>query len=98
MAAFKTPKELGYRFPAEWEQQEAIWFAWPVRRTLWSECFDCVRKKVAALYVLAARYLNFVVLNGAVLVPAYSQSKNDAAALKIIGYCFPSWEIVADRL
>lgn len=56
MAAFKTPKELGYRFPAEWEQQEAIWFAWPVRRTLWPECFDRVRKQLAALYVLAARY------------------------------------------
>ena len=56
MAAFKTPKELGYRFPAEWEQQEAIWFAWPVRRNLWPDCFDRVRKQLAALYVLAARY------------------------------------------
>ena len=56
MAAIKTPKELGYRFPAEWELQEAIWFAWPVSRTLWPDCFDRVRKQVAALYVLAARY------------------------------------------
>ena len=56
MAAFKTPKELGYRFPAEWERQEAIWFAWPVRRTLWPDCFDRVRKQFAALYVLAAHY------------------------------------------
>ena len=56
MAEIKTPKELGYRFPAEWELQEAIWFAWPVGRTLWPDCFDRVRKQVAALYVLAARY------------------------------------------
>ena len=25
-----------YRWPAEWEPQAAIWFAWPVREDLWS--------------------------------------------------------------
>jgi agmatine deiminase len=25
----KTPKALGYTFPAEWEKQEATWFSWP---------------------------------------------------------------------
>ena len=25
----KTPRELGYRMPAEWESHEAIWLAWP---------------------------------------------------------------------
>ena len=44
---------------------------------------------------LAASYLNFVVLNGAVLVPTYGQPKNDATALEIIGDCFPDREIVA---
>ncbi|MEC8209233.1 MAG: agmatine deiminase family protein, partial [Verrucomicrobiota bacterium] len=62
MAAIKTPKELGYRFPAEWERQEAIWFAWPVRKTLWPDCFDRVRKQFAALYVLAAHYQHVRVL------------------------------------
>lgn len=47
---------MGYRFPAEWETQEAIWFAWPVRRSLWPDCFDRVREQLAALYVLAARF------------------------------------------
>lgn len=56
MSRLQTPKELGYRFPAEWEPQAAIWFAWPVRRTLWPDCFDRVREQLAALYVLAARY------------------------------------------
>ena len=56
MTKLKTPKELGYRFPAEWEPQAAVWFAWPVRRTLWPDCFDRVRGQLAALYVLAARF------------------------------------------
>jgi agmatine deiminase len=56
MSRLVTPKELGYRFPAEWEPQAAIWFAWPVRRSLWPDCFDRVRGQLAALYVLAARY------------------------------------------
>lgn len=25
----KTPAELGYRFPAEWEAQSGTWFSWP---------------------------------------------------------------------
>lgn len=62
MAQVMTPKELGYRFPAEWEQQEAIWFAWPVRRTLWPDCFDTVREQLAQLYVLAARFQTVRVL------------------------------------
>ena len=44
---------------------------------------------------LVASYLNFVVLNGAVLVPTYGQPKNDATALEIIGDCSPDREIVA---
>lgn len=27
--AGKTPRELGYRMPAEWEKHDAIWLAWP---------------------------------------------------------------------
>lgn len=24
-----TPREMGYRMPAEWEQQTAVWLQWP---------------------------------------------------------------------
>ena len=50
------PKELGYRYPAEWVPQEAVWFAWPVRDDLWPGVPDRVRHRMAELYVLAARY------------------------------------------
>lgn len=31
----KTPRELGYRMPAEWDQHEATWLAWPHNREDW---------------------------------------------------------------
>jgi len=31
----KTPAELGFRMPAEWEPQEAVWLSWPHRRSTW---------------------------------------------------------------
>jgi agmatine deiminase len=52
----RTPKELGYRFPAEWEPQAAVWFAWPTREDLWVGVLPQVREQLAALYVLAARF------------------------------------------
>ena len=43
---------------------------------------------------LPATYANFLVVNGAVLVPTYAQSDLDAAAMKTIGEAFPGREIV----
>ena len=41
-----------------------------------------------------ASYANFLVINGAVLVPQFRQPKRDAAAREIIGRCFPGREII----
>ncbi len=35
MAAKKTPAALGYRMPAEWEPQEAVWYSWPHKLSTW---------------------------------------------------------------
>lgn len=43
---------------------------------------------------LPATYANFVILNGAVIVPTYNQPDNDAAALNTIREAFPDREIV----
>ncbi len=32
-----TPKSLGYRMPAEWESQEAIWLTWPHNKLTWPD-------------------------------------------------------------
>ena len=43
---------------------------------------------------LPATYANFLVINGAVLVPTYDQSDLDAEAMRVIGEAFPDREIV----
>ncbi len=60
--AHHSPKQLGYRFPAEWEPQEAVWFAWPTRTDLWGARNALVRQQLAELYVLAARFQTVRVL------------------------------------
>ena len=43
---------------------------------------------------LPATYANFLIMNGAVLVPTYDQPNLDAEAMKLIGEVFPDREIV----
>ena len=43
---------------------------------------------------LPATYANYLVINGAVLVPTYNQPDLDAEALRIIGEAFPDREII----
>ena len=41
-----------------------------------------------------ASYANFIIINGAVLVPTFRQKKRDAEACGIIGGCFPGREVI----
>jgi len=43
---------------------------------------------------LPATYANYLVINGAVLVPTYAQPDLDAEALRIIGEAYPDREII----
>lgn len=37
-----TPKSLGYRFPAEFEQHEATWLSWPHKEASWPGKLDVI--------------------------------------------------------
>jgi len=37
-----TPRELGYRMPAEWERHESTWIAWPHNRDDWPGKFETI--------------------------------------------------------
>ena len=47
LTSSKTPTELGYRMPAEWEKHDAIWLSWPHDPTTFPDCVE----KVEATYV-----------------------------------------------
>jgi len=38
-----TPAKLGFSMPAEWEQHEATWLAWPHHRSDWPDKLDTIR-------------------------------------------------------
>lgn len=42
MPADRTPAELGFRMPAEWEPQEAVWLSWPHNPETWPGAFESV--------------------------------------------------------
>src|ERR1035438_457330 len=39
----RTPQTLGFSMPAEWEEHEATWLAWPHNPTDWPDKLDIVR-------------------------------------------------------
>ena len=51
-----TPRELGYRMPAEWERHEATWLAWPHNPEDWPGKFQAIPWLYAEIVrLLAAR-------------------------------------------
>ena len=42
MSFAATPKSLGYRFPAEFEEHEATWLSWPHKEASWPGKLDAV--------------------------------------------------------
>lgn len=48
-----TPRELGYRMPAEWEPHEATWLSWPHKEASWPGAFE----SVPGIFVEIARHL-----------------------------------------
>ena len=46
----KTPAELGYRMPAEWEPHEATWLSWPRRTGIsFPDAYDAVLPALAKM-------------------------------------------------
>jgi agmatine deiminase len=44
---------------------------------------------------LPMSYANFLIINGAVLMPAFRQPRRDAEAAEVLGACFPGREVIA---
>src|SRR4051812_2416637 len=52
----KTPRELGYRMPAEWEPHEATWLAWPHNPEDWPGKFQAIPWLYAEIVRLLAAH------------------------------------------
>lgn len=55
-AAKKTPASLGFRMPAEWESQAAIWLSWPHRQKTWPRNYAPIPAKFAEIAATISRY------------------------------------------
>jgi agmatine deiminase len=51
-----TPRELGFRMPAEWEPHEATWLAWPHERSDWPGKFAPIPWVYCEVVRLLARF------------------------------------------
>src|SRR5208283_1066432 len=54
-AARETPAALGFRMPAEWERQEAVWLSWPHKRATWPGKFRPIPGKFAEIAMHISR-------------------------------------------
>src|ERR1700690_939078 len=63
----KTPGELGYRMPAEWERHEATWLGWPHELTDWPGKFAPIPWAFAEIvrYLSEVERVFLLVENGA---------------------------------
>ncbi len=52
----QTPAALGFRMPAEWEPQVAIWLSWPHNYKTWPSHFRPIPAKFAEIVAVVSRY------------------------------------------
>jgi agmatine deiminase len=55
MASSLAPAELGFRMPAEWERQDAVWLSWPHNRRTWPGSFRPIPGIFAAVVTEISR-------------------------------------------
>lgn len=51
-----TPSSQGFRAPAEWESQEAVWLSWPFNLKTWPNHFAPIPKKFAEIAAVISRF------------------------------------------
>lgn len=51
-----SPRALGFRMPAEWEPQEAIWLSWPAGDKIWPDKLALVERKFAEIAATISRF------------------------------------------
>jgi agmatine deiminase len=52
----RAPAELGFRMPAEWERQAAVWLSWPHRKSTWPGHFRTIPRKFAEIVAVISGF------------------------------------------
>jgi len=76
-----TPASLGYRWPAEWEPQAAVWLSWPRNPETWPGKFDPVPAEFALFARAIADFEPVHILAGGDVL---SQARNLVGDVKTI--------------
>ncbi len=71
-----TPKELGYRFPAEFEQHAATWLSWPHKQASWPG-------KIESIYLPYCLFIRALVEKEAVHINVLNEEMKDFAMEKL---------------
>jgi agmatine deiminase len=94
-SAGPTPRELGFRMPAEWEPHEATWLAWPHEETDWPGKFEAIPWAYAEIVRQLSR-----VERVRILAPDGKTIERATAMLRKSGACLDAvefFEIPTDR-
>ncbi len=83
MKAVRAPGDAGYRQPAEWNEHETTFLAWPSAADLWREHLEPARREVAGLAEAIAEGEPL-----SVLVP---DDAAEASARRAIGHLPITW-------
>jgi agmatine deiminase len=86
--ASPTPRELGYRMPAEWERHAATWIGWPQNRTDWPGKFGPIPWAYAEIVRHLARVedVNIVLRDAGVKKQALDVLRKSHADLKRVKF------------
>jgi agmatine deiminase len=86
-----TPRELGYRMPAEWERHEATWLAWPHNPDDWPGKFQAIPWVYAEIVRLLAARERVHILVNETKAEQRAQRILERAGADLDQVCFHHW-------
>ncbi|RYZ88858.1 MAG: agmatine deiminase family protein [Proteobacteria bacterium] len=93
--SFKTPKELGFHFPAEFEKQTALWLSWPHKEASWPG-------KLPSIYNSYCEFILRVASHQKVCINVSGEEMREFAMLTIYGSTFgksvPNLEVLLSNV
>lgn len=88
----QTPSKLGFRMPAEWEPQAAVWLSWPHKKASWPGLWRNIPATFAGYVAAISRYEDVRINCAAALQPKARALcvKADASMHRVTFYDHPT--------